>query len=91
MSGRGARGATPRVQAALGWTGVASVAARTEVAPCGQCGHELRFGTGEFGQTLEICTNRSCPGRIPHRPLPDPANLKKPYVPKPPRRRKEIE
>lgn len=83
MSGRGARGASSRVQAALGWTGIAAtVVHRFEVAPCTQCGAELRFTTGDYGQTLEICTSRTCPGRVPHRPLPDPSSVKPPYVPR---------
>lgn len=69
--GRGARGASLRVQAALGWTGVASDAPRTQVAPCLICGAELRFTTGEYGQTLEICTRRGCVNAVPHRPQPD--------------------
>jgi hypothetical protein len=81
--GRGGRGASTSVQVALGWHGGSSaIAHRTEVAPCAQCGSELRFTTGNYGQTLEICTSRKCPGRVPHRPLPDPGAKKPPYVPR---------
>lgn len=82
MSGRSARGASSRVQTALEWNRIASEAPRSEVAPCVLCGAELRFSIGDYGQTLEICTSRSCPGRVPHKPRPDPSAVKKPYVPK---------
>lgn len=59
------------MQAALGWTGVASESARTQIAPCLLCGAELRFAFGEYGQTLEICTNGRCMNRTPHKPQPD--------------------
>lgn len=85
MSGRsGRQGPTVHVQRALGWNGVADTVMRTEVAPCVLCGAELRFTTGEYGQTLEVCTStNACPGRRPHAPRPDPAQpLKKAWAPK---------
>lgn len=68
-------GASSVVQRALGWTGGdAERATRpAQLATCPMCGSELRFSIGDYGQTLEICTSRSgCPGRVPHRPMPDP-------------------
>lgn len=71
MTRRSSKGAAPGVQRALGWTnGVANDAVRTEIAPCVLCGAHLRFATGEYGQTLEICTSGTCPGRRPHAPRP---------------------
>lgn len=75
--GRG-QGAPVHVQRALGWTGEPTRSSRAETAPCQVCGADLRFTTGEYGQTLEICTNRHCVGARPHRPLPDPALNRRP-------------
>jgi len=77
VSGRSARGASLNVQAALGWTGVAAAAPRTEVAPCLTCGAPLRFYLGEYGQTVEQCTRVGCPEAHPHHPRPDPAANKR--------------
>lgn len=88
LGGRGRNGAQHNVQRALGWQGGTS-AVRTEVATCAICSAELRFFTGEYGQTLEQCTNRVCQGRHPHAPRPNPADLKPPYVAKSRRKTKE--
>lgn len=73
-SGRSGRAGPPAiVQRALGWNGTPEISQRTQLASCVICGHELRFETGSYGQLLEICTSGACPGRVPHRPQPDPA------------------
>lgn len=39
-----------------------------EVAACGICGNHLEFSTGDYGQSLEACSNSHCINAIPHRP-----------------------
>lgn len=80
-------GPTVSVQRALGWGDVAEKASRLETASC-TCGADLRFVTGAYGQTLEVCSSTgACPGRRPHALQPDPAQLKPPSVPKKRRRK----
>jgi hypothetical protein len=79
MSSRGRQGAAANVQRAMGWNGIADQVMRTQMALCPMCGAELRFTTGEYGQTLELCTSRAgCPLRRPHAPRPDPDTPLKP-------------
>lgn len=76
----GRSGPSIHVQRALGWNGVAETVMRGEVAACSDCKADLRFVIGDYGQTLEICTNRRCPGHVPHAVRPDPAQVKAPFV-----------
>lgn len=70
MSRGGKRGAQPGVLRAMGADDAPQSPVRAEVALCPICGEALDFDLGQYGETLEFCTNRQCANRFPHRPVP---------------------
>lgn len=59
------QGATPAVLRAMGLSNPRDPV-RIETAACESCRFPLEFSTGEFGQSIERCTNRRCDGREWH-------------------------
>lgn len=41
------------------------------IARCKLCRSDLEFSFGEFGQTIEMCSKRTCPNAVPHHPEAD--------------------